>query len=79
MRAPVFGEVSLAAGSNLNLGNPLSSVLPPSVESATRMLGVIELSIAALDNFRDNHQFVESGKSMDTGIAAEGLVNTKIW
>jgi hypothetical protein len=73
MRVPVFGEVSLASGSNLNSGNPLSSVLPPSVESATRMMGVIELSVTALDNFGDNHQFVESGKSMDTGIAAKGL------
>jgi hypothetical protein len=72
MRIPIFGEVSLAAGSNLNSGNPLSFVLPPSVESATHMLGVIQLPVAALDNFRDNHKFEESGKSMDTRITAEG-------
>jgi hypothetical protein len=37
------------------------------------VLGVIELPVAALDNFGDNHQFVESGKGMDTEVAAEGL------
>jgi hypothetical protein len=37
------------------------------------MLGVIELPVAALDDLGDNHQFVESGEGIDTGIAAEGL------
>jgi hypothetical protein len=73
MRVLVVGEVTLAAGSNLNSGDPFSGVLTSGVESATRMLSVIELPVAALDNFGDNHQFVESGKGMDTEIAAEGL------
>jgi hypothetical protein len=73
MRVPVIGEVSLAAGSNLNSGDPLLSVLPPGVEGATRMLSVIKLPIAGLDNLGDNHQFIEYGKGMDTEIAAEGL------
>jgi hypothetical protein len=73
MRAPVVGEVSLATWSNLNSGDPLSGILPPGVEGATRMLSVIKLPVAGLDNLRDNHQFVESGKGMNTEIAAEGL------
>jgi hypothetical protein len=73
MRVPVVGEVTLAAGSNLNSGDPFSGVLTPGVEGATRMLSVIELPVAALDNLRDNHQFVESGKGVDTRVAAEGL------
>jgi hypothetical protein len=73
MRVPVVGEVSLAAGSNLNSGDPFSGVLPPGVEGATRMLSVIKLPVAGLDNLGDNHQFVESGKGMDTEIAADGL------
>jgi hypothetical protein len=39
------------------------------------MLTMIELPVAALDDLRDNHQFVESGKGIDTGVAAEGLHN----
>jgi hypothetical protein len=34
---------------------------------------MIELPIAALDNFGNNHQFIESGKGGDAGAAAEGL------
>jgi hypothetical protein len=37
------------------------------------MLTVIELPVTALDDLRDNHQFVESGEGIDIGIAAEGL------
>jgi hypothetical protein len=73
MRVPVVGEVRLAVGSNLNSGDSLSGVLTAGVEGATRMLGVIELPVAALDNFGDNHQFIESGKGVDAGVAAEGL------
>jgi hypothetical protein len=73
MRVPVVGEVSLAAGSNLNSGDPLSGVLPPGVEGATRMLSVIELPVAGLDNLGNNHQFVESGKGVDTRVTTEGL------
>jgi hypothetical protein len=73
MRAPVLGEISLAARSDLNSGDPFSGVLPPGVEGSTRMLSVIKLPVASLDNLGDNHQFVESGKGMDTEIAAEGL------
>jgi hypothetical protein len=51
----VFGEVRLAARSNLNSSNSLSSVLATGVEGTTRVLGVIELPIAALNNFGDNH------------------------
>jgi hypothetical protein len=58
MRVLVFGEVSLATGSNLNSGNPLLGVLPPGVEGATLMLSVIELPVVGLDNLEDNHQFV---------------------
>jgi hypothetical protein len=36
---------------------------------------VIELAIAALDNFGDNHQFIESGKGGNAGVAAEGFHN----
>jgi hypothetical protein len=73
MRVPVVGEVSLAAGSNLNSGDPLSGVLAPGVEGATRMLSVIELPVAGLDNLGNNYQFVESGKGVDNGVTAEGL------
>jgi hypothetical protein len=73
MKVPVVGEVSLAAGSNLNSGDPLSGVLTPGVEGATHMLSVIELPVAALDNFGDNHQFIASSKGVDAGVAAEGL------
>jgi hypothetical protein len=55
MRVLVLGEVSLAAGSNLNSGDPLSGVLPPGVEGATHMLSVIKLPVAGLDNLGDNH------------------------
>jgi hypothetical protein len=37
------------------------------------MLSVIELPVSGLDNLGDNHQFVESGKGVDTGVTAEGL------
>jgi hypothetical protein len=73
MGVPVLGEVRLAAGSDLDSGDSLSGVLATGVEGTTRVLGVIELPIATLDNFGDNHQLVESGKGMDTEIAAEGL------
>jgi hypothetical protein len=73
MRVLVLGKIRLAAGSNLNSGDSLSGVLATGVEGATRMLGVIELPIAALDNFGDNHQFIESSKSVDAGVAAKGL------
>jgi hypothetical protein len=73
MRVPVVGEVGLAARSNLNSGDPLSGVLAPGVEGAARVLSVIELPVAALDNFGDNYQFVESSEGIDTGVAAEGL------
>jgi hypothetical protein len=68
MRVPIVGEVRLAAGSNLNSGDPLSGVLTPGVEGATCMLSVIELPVAALDNLGDNHQFVESSKGVDTRL-----------
>jgi hypothetical protein len=73
MRVPVLREVRLATGSDLDSGDSLLGILATGVEGTTCVLGVIELSIAALDNFGDNHQFVESGKGMDTEIAAEGL------
>jgi hypothetical protein len=75
MRAPIIGEVRLATGSNLDSGNSFSGILTSRVESATRMMTVIELPVIALDDLRDNHQFVESGEGIDTGIAAEGLQN----
>jgi hypothetical protein len=43
------------------------------VEGTTRVLSVIELPIAALDNFGDNNQFIESGKGGNAGVAAEGF------
>jgi hypothetical protein len=73
MKVPVLGEVRLAAGSNLDSGDPLSGVVATGVEGTTRVLSVIELPVAALDNFGDNHQFIESGKAVDAGVAAEGL------
>jgi hypothetical protein len=73
MRVPVLGEVRLAAGSNLNSGDSISGVLATGVEGTTRVLGVVEFPIVALDNFGDNHQFIESGKSVNAGVAAEGL------
>jgi hypothetical protein len=75
MRPPIIGEVRLATRSNLDSGNSFSGILTSRVESATRMLTVIELPIIALDDLRDNHQYVESGEGIDTGIAAEGLQN----
>jgi hypothetical protein len=75
MRDPIVGEVSLATGSNLNSGNSLSSVLTSRVESATRMLTMIELPVTTLDDLGDDHQFVESGEGINTGTAAEGLQN----
>jgi hypothetical protein len=73
MRVPVLGEVRLAVGSNLDSGDPFSGVLATGVEGTTRVLSMIELPIAALDNFGNNHQFIESGKGGDAGAAAEGL------
>jgi hypothetical protein len=75
VRVPVFGEVRLAAGSNLDSGDPLSGILAMGVEGTTCVLSVIELAIAALDNFRDNHQFIESGKGGNARVAAEGFHN----
>jgi hypothetical protein len=75
MRAPIVGEVSLATGSNLNSGNSLSGVLTSGIESATRMLTVIELPVTTLNDLGDKHQFVESGEGINTGIAAESLHN----
>jgi hypothetical protein len=73
MRVPVVGEVGLAAGSNLNSSDPFSGVLAPGVEGATRMLSVIELPVAGLDNLGNNYQFIESSKGVDTEVTAEGL------
>jgi hypothetical protein len=75
MRPPIIGRVRLATGSNLDSGNSFSGILTSRVESATHMLTVIELPVIALDDLRDNHQFVESGEGIDTGTAAEGLQN----
>jgi hypothetical protein len=73
VRVPILGEVRLATGSNLDSGDPLSGILATGVERTTRVLSVIELASAALDNFGDNHQFVESGEGMDIEIATKGL------
>jgi hypothetical protein len=73
MRVPVLGEVRLAAGSNLDSGDPLSGVLATGVEGTTRVLSVIELPIATLHNFGDNNRFIESGKGGNAGVAAEGF------
>jgi hypothetical protein len=73
MRVPVVGEVGLATGSNLNSSDPFSGVLVPGIEGATRMLSVIELPVAGIDNLGNNYQFVESGEGVDTEVTTEGL------
>jgi hypothetical protein len=36
---------------------------------------MIELPVTTLNDLGDNHQFVESGEGINTGIAVEGLQN----
>jgi hypothetical protein len=36
---------------------------------------VVELPVFTFDNFRNDHQFIESGESVDARTAAEGLQN----
>jgi hypothetical protein len=55
IRVPVVGEVGFATGSNLNSSDPLSGVLAPGVEGAARMLRVLELPVAGLNNLENNH------------------------
>jgi hypothetical protein len=45
IRAPVFCEICFAAGHDLNSSNPFSCVLSASVESAARIVSLIELTI----------------------------------
>jgi hypothetical protein len=73
IRVLVVGEISLAAGSNLDLSDPFSGILAPGVEGAARMLCVVELPVAGLDNLGNNYQLVESGKGINTEVTAEGL------
>jgi hypothetical protein len=39
------------------------------------VLTVVELPVFTFDDLRDDHQFVESGESIDARTAAEGLQN----
>jgi hypothetical protein len=53
----------------------LSGVLASRIEGAARVLAVVELPVFTFDNFGDDHQFVESGESVDGRTTAEGLQN----
>jgi hypothetical protein len=75
VRPPIIGEVRLATRSNLDSGNSLSGILTSCVESATRVLTVVELPVFTFHDLRDDHQFVESGEGINARTAAEGLQN----
>jgi hypothetical protein len=73
VRIPVVGEISLAAGSDLNSRNPFSGVLAPGVEGTTCVLSFIELPIVNLDNIGNDDQFEESGEGINAEVTAKGL------
>jgi hypothetical protein len=50
IRAPVFHEIRLAAGRDLNSCKPFSCILPASTESAACVVSLIVLTVVELDN-----------------------------
>jgi hypothetical protein len=73
VRAPVIGQVGLAAGSDLNSCNPFSGVLSSGVESAACMLSFVKLPVVNFDNIGNNDQLKKSGESIDAEVTSEGL------
>jgi hypothetical protein len=73
IRAPVFSEVRLAAGCNLDSCNSSSRVLSTGVESTTRVVSFVELTVVDLNDVEHDDQLEESCESINTKVAAEGF------
>jgi hypothetical protein len=71
--APVFHEVGLAAGCNLNSCDPFSCVLSTGVEGATCIVSLVKLTIVELDDIWHDYQLEESGKNISAEIACKSL------
>jgi hypothetical protein len=50
IRAPAFCEICFAAGRDLNSRNPFSHILSTSVESAARIVSLVELTVIDLND-----------------------------
>jgi hypothetical protein len=73
IRAPVFGEISLAAGCNLDSCNPSSRVFSTGVESTARVVSFVELTVINPNDVEHDDQLEESCESISTKVAAEGF------
>jgi hypothetical protein len=73
VRAPVFCEIGLATGRDLNSRDPFLRVLSTSVEGAACIVSLVKLTIAELDDVRHDDQLEESGKNISAEVASESL------
>jgi hypothetical protein len=73
IRAPVFSEIRLAAGCNLDSCNSSSRVLSTGVESTARVVSFVELTVVDLNDVGHDDQIKESCESISTKVAAEGF------
>jgi hypothetical protein len=75
IRAPVFGEVSLAARCNLNPRKSFSCILPMRVESAASVVCFVVLAVVKFDDVRLDDKLEQSCENISTKVAPEGLHN----
>jgi hypothetical protein len=73
IRAPVFGEICLAAGCDLDSCNPSSRVLSTAVESTACVVSFVELTVIDLNDIWHDDQLEKSYETVSTKVAAEGF------
>jgi hypothetical protein len=73
VRVTIISQVGLAAGSDLNSRNPLSSVLSSGIESTACVLSFVKLPVVDLDDVGNNDQLEESGESIDAESTTKSL------
>jgi hypothetical protein len=75
--APVFHQVRFAAGRDLDSCEPLSRALPAGVESATRIVRFVVLTVVELGNVWHDDQLEQSGEKISAEVTPESLRNPK--
>jgi hypothetical protein len=77
VRTPIFCEVGLAAGCDLDSRESLPCVLPAGVESATGVVSLIILTIIELDDIRHDDKLEETGENISAEVTPESFHDPK--
>jgi hypothetical protein len=75
VRAPVFREVYLAAGRDLNSRKPSLCILSASVESAACVVSFVVSAVVELDNVQHDDHLEQLGENVSTKVTPKSFHN----